>query len=130
MNKRPEILAILARIQDTHYQDVSNPVTLLEYGFELAGYISFTGEACAEAKSLLHKAKEKAAISVMALLEAQGKKIIPSLVKDYILDKCGEQSAYLTLCERCNACCTHTLEFVRSALSYLKTEINNSQYAT
>ncbi len=130
MNKQAEILAILTTIQDTTYNHVRNPVQLMEYGFQLAGWISFTGEAIAEAKELLHKARKQAYINLVATLSAnEAKKIGSLMMKDYCNDCCAKENAYLSLCERANAACTHANDLVRSALSYLKTELNSLSYA-
>src|SRR6478736_5845622 len=118
MNKRPEILAILTAIQDTSYKDVSSPAQLMEYGFELAGWISFTGEAVAEAKELLHNARRQAYINLVASLGAHEKKVGEQMKKDYCNDCCAKEQAYLSLCERANAAATHACDLVRSALSY------------
>lgn len=129
MNKRAEILAILTAIQDTGYKEVSNPTQLMEYGFELAGWIAFTGEAVAEAKEILHRTRKQAYINLVASLGAQDKKIGEQMKKDYVNDCCAKEQAYLALCERANAAATHACDLVRSALSYLKTEMSNLNYS-
>lgn len=126
MNKQPEILSILTAIQDTSYSDVNNPVQLMEYGFRLTGWISFTAECIAEAKEQLHNARKQAYINLVASLGAQEKKIGVMIMKDYCNDLCGKENAYLALCERTNAAATHAADLVRSALSYLKTELSTS----
>jgi hypothetical protein len=129
MNKQIEILAILQTIQDTSYSDVSNPTSLLEYAFKLTAWISFSGEAVAEAKQLLHEARRKAYINLVASLGANERKISVMLMKDYCNDCCAKENAYMALCERCNAAATHAADVCRSALSYLKTELQTSSYA-
>ncbi len=129
MTKQAEILAILSTIESTSYSDVANPVALLEHGFKLTGWIAFSGEAVAEAKELLHKARRKAYINLVASLGAQEKRIGVMLMKDYCNDCCASENGYLALCERCNAACTHAADLCRSALSYLKTELQTSSYA-
>jgi len=126
--KEAEILAILQAIQDMDYSDVSNPTSLLEYGFKLTGWIAFSGECVAQAKQLLHAARKQAYINLVASLGAHEKKIGVMLMKDYCNDVCGKENAYLSLCERCNAACTHAADVCRSALSYLKTELSTSAY--
>lgn len=129
MNKQPEILAILSVIESTSFNDVSNPTALLEHGFKLTGWIAFSGEAVAEAKELLHNARKQAYINLVASLGAHEKKIGAMIMKDYCNDCCAKENAYLSLCERCNAACTHAADLCRSALSYLKTELATSAYA-
>lgn len=129
MNKQAEVVGILTTIQDTEYKDVANPTQLMEYGFQLAGWIAFTGEAVAEAKELLHNARKQAYLNLVASLGSQGKKIGEQMKKDYCNDCCAKEQAYLSLCERANAAATHACDLVRSALSYLKTEMATSSYA-
>lgn len=129
MNKQAEIFAILSTIESTSYKDVQNPTALLEHGFWLTAQIAFSGEAVAEAKELLHKARKQAYINLVASLGANEKKIGAMLMKDYCNDCCAKENAYLSLCERCNAACTHAADLCRSALSYLKTELATSTYS-
>lgn len=129
MKKQPEILAILTAIQDTTYNEVNNPTALMDYGFQLAGWIAFTAEAVAEAKELLHNARKQAYINLVASLGSQEKKIGEQMKKDYCNDCCAKEQAYLALCERTNAAATHACDLVRSALSYLKTELATTSYA-
>jgi hypothetical protein len=128
MNKKADIIAILEAISNTHYKDVSNPQVLLDYGFELTGWIAFSGEAVAEAKELLHNARKRAYINAVGSLGAHGEKMGVMLIKDYVNDICAAENAYLALCERCNAAATHASDLVRSALSYLKTEMATVNY--
>jgi hypothetical protein len=124
MNQQSEILKILKEIQDTSYNDVDSIELLLQYGFRLSGYQSFSGECMSEAKELLHAAKRKAYLRVMGSLEANGKTKQPvMLIKDYVLDLCSKEAAYYELCDRCNSACTHTLDFIRTAVSALKMEL-------
>ena len=128
LTKKADIKAILEAISQTHYKDVNNAVVLLEYGFELTGWIAFSGECVAEAKEILHRARKQAFIDLVASLGAQQKKIGAMLMKDYCNDVCAEENAYLALCERANAAATHASDLVRSALSYLKTEMATVNY--
>jgi hypothetical protein len=122
MEKRPEILRILEEIRTTEYSTVGSIDLLLDYGFKMAAYTSFSGEAMAEAKELLHDARRKGLDNIDTLLKHRAK-IGPMLVKDYINDICSKENSYFTLCERCNRACTHAGELVRTAVSALKEEI-------
>ncbi len=122
MNKQSEIQAILLKIQDTKYSDIQSPEILLEYGFEMASYISFSGEAMAEAKKILHDARRMAYLKVEGSLIAQDRKWSVSLMKNYVDDLCAKENEYFLLCDRCNSACIHTLDLIRSAISYLKSE--------
>jgi hypothetical protein len=128
MTRKADIKAILEVISNTHYKDVSNPQVLLDYGFELTGWIAFSGECVAEAKEILHKARKQAYINLVASLGAHEKKVGVMIMKDFCNDQCAEENAYLSLCERCNAAATHASDLVRSALSYLKTEMATVNY--
>lgn len=130
MNKHSEILGILTILQTTSYSDVQSINQLLEYGFQLQQHIAFSGEAMAEAKELLHTARKAAYLKVDASMNAQGKKWTPMLVKDYVNDCCSKENAYYELCERCNRSATHSLDFVRTAISALKAEMQSIQFQT
>jgi hypothetical protein len=129
IKKQTEILSILTAIRGTSYSDVQSPDKLLEYAFQLTQWIAFTAEAIAEAKEQLHLARKQAYINLVGSLGAQEKKIGAMLMKDYCNDMCSKENAYLTLCERTNAAATHTNDLVRSALSYLKTEMATQNYS-
>lgn len=124
MNKKPEILAIVSSIESTSFSDVQSITQLLEYGFKLTQWIAFSGEAMSEAKEQLHIARAKAYINVHGSLTAQGHKIAPSLLKDYVNDQCAAQNGFYELCERCNRASTHAMDLVRTAISALKTEMS------
>lgn len=103
MQKKSAIEAIMTELQNTAYSDVQSIDALLEYGFKVQQWIAFSGEAQAEAKEYLHEARRKAYLSVEASLNAQGKRITPMIIKDYINDKCSAENGYYELCNRCNA---------------------------
>ena len=129
IDKRSQILAILSTIESTSYSDVQSPDKLLEHGFRLTGWIAFSAECIAEAKEALHRAREQAYINLAASLGSQSKQIGVLMMKDFCNDKCAKENAYLALTERCNAACTHANSLVITAISYLKTEMQNLSYA-
>lgn len=128
MEKKANLQAILQEIQDTKYSDVQSPAMLIEYGFRMASYIAYTGEVCAEAKKILHDARRMAYLNVEGSLIAQERKWSISLMKDFVNDSCAKENEYYTLSDRANAACTHTLDLLRSTLSYLKTEISTTTF--
>lgn len=126
--KKQELKAILNTIEQQEYSNISSIDVLLEYGFKLAQWIAFSGEAMAEAKERLHKARKAAYLKVEFSLNAQGKKWSPMLAKDYVNDCCYEENGYYELCERTNRTATHTLDLVRTAISALKTELQTMTF--
>lgn len=126
MNQQEEILRILKEIRTTEYSTIQSIDLLLEYGFRLASYLSFSGEAMAEAKEILH---DKRAAALLRVDKDLNRKVGPSLMRDYINDLCSKDNAYFLLCERCNKACTHTLDLIRTAVSALKQESIVSSYS-
>lgn len=128
MNKQAEIIAILHKIESMQYSDVQSIDLLLEYGFQLTSWIAFTAEAMAEAKENLHKTRANLYKSVNEEMSKRPKAPAPSLVKDYINDKCHKENGYYELCERANRAATHSMELVRTAVSALKQEMFQKSY--
>lgn len=120
MNKQAEINRILATIGTMEYSQLQSIDVLLEYGFKLAGWVAFSAEAMAEAKEILHKTRSEKYKTTLQQLQKDGKKPAPSILKDYINDKCYAEHSYYELCERTNRAATHSIELVRTAVSALK----------
>lgn len=128
MKKQAEILGILHKIESMQYSDVQSIDLLLEYGFQLTSWIAFTAEAMAEAKEHLHKTRADLYRAVNDEMSKRTKAPAPSLVKDWINDKCHKENGYYELCERTNRAATHSMELVRTAVSALKAELQNRSY--
>jgi hypothetical protein len=127
--KEEEILRILKEIRTTEYSAIQSVDLLLDYGFRLAQYISFTGEAMSEAKQLLHNAKRDGFDRLEDKFKRGSFKLGPMLQKDYVADCAGSESSYYELCERANRACTHTLDLCRTAVSALKVENQVQNYS-
>ena len=97
--------------------------SLIELGSRLATYIAYTGSEVAKAKKALLMAKKAAYYKAMEDLRKQGKEVAPSLVKDFVSTMCADQEERYLLCERMNAATTHQLDFIRTCISCLKTEM-------
>ncbi|HQV56233.1 MAG TPA: hypothetical protein PLX17_11985 [Chitinophagaceae bacterium] len=124
MQKLSQIQAILTQMQSTSYADVQSIDKLLEYGFQLQQHLAFSGEAMAEARENLHLARQ---LMTEKLLRS-GQKMARSTFKDYVNDACAKEAGYYELAERCNRSCTHSLDFVRTAISALKAEMQSINF--
>lgn len=96
---------------------------LMEMGARLSTYIAYTGSETAKAKKALLIAKKQAYFKAMEDLRAKGKEVAPSLVKDFVNTMVADQEEHYLLCDRMNAAATHTLDFIRTCISALKTEM-------
>ena len=123
MNKQVEIKAILNTIEGMKYSSVQSIDLLLAYGFQLTSWIAFTAEAMAEAKEALHKSRAVKYRVVIDEMVKQGKSASPSIINQYVSDKCYQEHGYYELCERANRAATHSMDLVRTAISALKQEM-------
>lgn len=122
-----QLQAILDTIEGTNYQDVQSLSLLMDWGFKLQQWMAFAGSQQAEAKKLLHDARRRAMVNLVASLKANGAVLAPSLQKDYVNDLCATENFHYELAERCNRCCVHALDLVRTCISTLKTEIQQTR---
>lgn len=120
MDKLNQIEQELISANPENVQSIS---ALMDLGGRLATYIAYTGSEVAKAKKALLLAKKAAYFKAMEDLRSKGKEVAPSLVKDFVSTMCADQEERYLLCERMNAATTHTLEFVRTCISALKTEM-------
>jgi len=122
-----ELLAILNTIEGMDAKVTPSITQLIEYGFKLSQWIARSGQLQAEAKILLHSNRRQAMVNLVATLSANGAAMPVSLQKDYVNDLCGIQNGDYELACRTNSACIHALDFVRSCISALKFELQNSQ---
>lgn len=120
MDKIKQIEQELITIAPEQMQSIS---ALMEMGARLSTFIAYTGSETAKAKKALLIAKKQAYFKAMEDLKNKGKEVAPSLVKDFVSTMCAEQEEHYLLCDRMNAAATHTLDFIRSCISALKTEM-------
>jgi len=127
MIQEEALRGILGRIEGTDYKSVSSGVQLMEYGFQLQQWMAFSGSQVAECKEAVHKARRQAMVNLVASLKANGASLSPSLQKDYVNDLCGKEIMLYELAGRVNATCTHSLDFIRTCISLLKAEMQQTQ---
>jgi len=127
MIQRNSLQAVLDTIEGTPFSEVQSISLLMDWGFKLQQWMAFAGSQQAEAKKLLHDARRQAMVNLVASLKANGATLAPSLQKDYVNDLCAEENYNYELAERCNRCCVHALDFVRTCISTLKIELQQNQ---
>lgn len=123
--KLKQIESWLQSIQPETMQSIT---PLIELGAQLSQYIAYTGSEVARLKKVYLKAKKEAYTFVLNKLRDEGKNVAPSLVKDYVGTLVADEEEEWMLADRLNASMTHQLDFVRTCISALKTEmqtINN-----
>lgn len=118
-----QLQAILDTIEGTGFDQVQSINLLMDWGFKLQQWMAFSGSQQAECKRALHDARRQAMVNLVASLKANGATLAPSLQKDYVNDLCGQESQHYELAERCCRTCVHALDFVRTCISTLKTEL-------
>lgn len=123
MIQETQLRAILDTIEGTSFNSVDSATLLMEWGFKLQQWMAFSGQQVAECKEDLHTSRKKAMINMIATLAANGAEMAVSLQKVYVDDLCAKENMLYELAGRCNSSCIHALDFVRSCLSTLKTEM-------
>jgi hypothetical protein len=118
-----ELQAILDTIEGTEFDAVQSIDLLKGWGFKLQQWMAFSGSQQAIAKRELHVARRRAMVNLVASLKANGAEMAISLQKQYVDDLCAEENYNYELSQRTNRACVHGLDFARSALSTLKTEL-------
>jgi hypothetical protein len=121
-----QLQAILDTIEGTSFDQVQSITLLMEWGFKLQQWMAFSGSQQAECKGALHSARRQALVNLIASLKANGATLSPMLQRDYINDLCGNENVNYELAERCSRTCVHSLDFVRTCISTLKTELQQT----
>lgn len=127
MIQPPQLQAILDTIEGTSYDQVQSISLLMDWGFKLQSWMAFSGSQQAQAKRLLHDARRRAMVNLIASLQANGATLAPSLQKDYVNDLCATENYHYELAERCNRACVHGLDLVRTCISTLKIEMSQTR---
>lgn len=124
-----EILSIEGELETIDQDAIrsQNITYLMEFGIKLSAWIAFSGNQMAIAKKLWNDAKRKAYMDVRASMKAVGDNYGPMLFKDFVSAKCSSEEFAYDTCERVNRSATHTLDFIRTCLSTLKTEMITTQ---
>jgi hypothetical protein len=95
---------------------------LIDLGGQLTAWLAFTGEQMAIAKSIWRSETAKAYDTFVFSKMAQGMTITPTMANKYAEARSGNHEAEYEFCERVNRSITHTLDFLRTAISALKEE--------
>lgn len=118
-----QLQAILDTIEGTGFDQVQSINLLMDWGFKLQQWMAFAGSQQAECKRVLHVARRQALVNLVASLKANGANMAISLQKEYVNDLCAEENYNYELAERTCRACVHALDFVRTCISCLKSEL-------
>lgn len=118
-----QLQAILDTIEAMSYDQVQSINLLMDWGFKLQQWMAFAGSQQAIAKRLLHVARRQAMVNLVASLKANGAEMAISLQRQYVDDLCAEENYNYELAQRVSRACTHALDFIRTCISLLKTEL-------
>lgn len=118
-----KLQAILDTIEGTDFDQVQSITLLMDWGFKLQQWMAFAGSQQAACKRALHDGRRQAMVNLVASLKANGAEMAISLQKQYVDDLCGEENYNYELAQRACRACVHSLDFARSSLSTLKTEL-------
>lgn len=122
-----QLQSILDTIEGTGFDQVQSINLLMEWGFKLQQWMAFAGSQQAVCKHALHDARRQAMVNLVASLKANGATLAPSLQRDYVNDLCANENYNYELAERCCRSCVHALDFVRTCISTLKTELQQTR---
>lgn len=100
---------------------------LMELGLKIAGWISFTGNEMAKAKKIWSDKKAKVYQDVRLSMKAIGDDYKPMVFKDYVAAKCAQEEYGYDSIERTHRSCERVLDFIRTCISALKSELFSSQ---
>jgi hypothetical protein len=121
-----DLKATLQMIQsslDRRY-DSSEPSNMLELLEELSYLLGNSSLAEASARFWLEQ-KKQVVIAEYVANTPQKERLQPLMLKDYILSMCAAEVAAYELASSQHSSLVHRIDAVRSALSYLKAEIQN-----
>lgn len=118
-----QLQAILDTIEGTSFDQVQSVNLLMDWGFKLQQWMAFAGSQQAEAKRQMHDARRKAMVNLIASLQANGAELAISLQKVYVEDLCATENYNYELAQRACRACVHCLDFIRTCISCLKTEL-------
>jgi hypothetical protein len=91
---------------------------------ELENIMTTSGKYLADAKYL----QEREQVKIKQAIEELGTKLSPSTLNNYIKAKTHDINYIVNWMERINRSSTHLCENLRTAISYLKTEMNLLNY--
>lgn len=112
-------------VQDTlEIKTAQEPNALMERMTELASLLATSAQTMSSIKFHLTDALG------IAMQQAFKDKYPPSMAKTFAEGKCAELISDYELSNRQNACLTHTIDALRSILSFTKQELYNSNIQT
>jgi hypothetical protein len=110
---------ILTELQSDTLESMTDGNSLMNYGAKISAHNAYAGDMMSRFKRELNQTKAK----------AQGLDYFtPTMIKDYVGSKCSEQQYNFDLAQRVNRSCVHTMDLIRTSISYLKTELQNLNY--
>ena len=127
MIQKEQLIAILNSIEGTDFKNVQSIDLLIDFGFKLQQWLAFSSYQQALCRETLHNRRRQAMVNLIASLKANNASLAPSLQKEYVNDLCAEDNGVYELACRCNSCCVHALDFLRSCISALKIEYENTK---
>lgn len=100
---------------------------LVDHVGQLCQIMAFVNNQMAVAKKHLNEKKVAAYNSLVGSSVANEEYFAPSLAKDYVSSKCSEEQYDYDICERTSRTVTHILEMLRTCISALKMELQQSK---
>lgn len=110
--------------------DVKDITILSEALLSISAKLARSANLVADATMLSAEAKKNAYADYTQMAQSQGLKFSPSIVKDFVATRCGEEMRCLEYADRMNAALTHCLEALRSCLSSAKEEWKTLKFQT
>jgi hypothetical protein len=95
----------------------------------LCNALPFVNGQMAIAKKKLNEAKVKAYYDLITSSSANEKYFAPSLAKDFVAAKCGNEQYVYDNAERCSRTITHLIDALRTCISALKEETRALSYS-
>lgn len=123
-----ELHGYIFEIQSFSPENVQDADLLNQHLIRLTNIMARANTLMAEWNKKFREEKKQAYCNYELSMKAQGKKIIPSLAKDYIDSKCSETGYVFDLAERCSRLCSHTIDAIRTVVSSLKSEREFAKY--
>jgi hypothetical protein len=130
MRKQSEILQELEVINEYIMRGIPDndiPQMLTTQSI-LVTYLASTASLVAEAGKLHNQAKVKAYLALKTSSEANREYYSPSLAKDFIAARCGDEHYAYEYAQRMNSAVTHALDACRTAISAEKALLSNLNY--
>lgn len=126
--KRVEDCAVWLEKSAEDYTASQSISWLIDQMGMLCGSLAFVNNQMAVSKKLLNEKKVKEYHTLKTSSEANQEYYSPSLAKDYINAKVGQEQYNYDVCERASRTLVHTIEALRTCISALKMEAEVTKY--